>query len=212
MKKLATVSILIVLAALWTYPGQAREVVYFAPDGSKITRAEHDRLADKNADAYQRSKKTWSSKTFKKSSRRVARSSQKSGISEIRESDIRNISAAMIKSSTKKDLSGMIAYLAPSYKVRIQTSVGELSLTRTEYVALLNETWGAIRSYRVNIESQKITVAPGKRKAVQEVTLLENSTLVNGMAVKVRTNQKSVYEIVDGKILITSTEAVEETL
>ena len=106
----------------------------------------------------------------------------------------------------------MIAYLAPSYKVRIQTSVGELSLTRTEYVALLNETWGAIRSYRVNIESQKITVAPGKRKAVQEVTLLENSTLVNGMAVKVRTNQKSVYEIVDGKILITSTEAVEETL
>ena len=212
MKKLATVSILIVLAALWTYPGQAREVVYFAPDGSKITRAEYDRLADKNADAYQRSKKTWSSKTFKKSSRRVARSSQKSGISEIRESDIRNISAAMIKSSTKKDLSGMIAYLAPSYRVRIQTSVGELSLTRTEYVALLNETWGAIRSYRVNIESQKITVAPGKRKAVQEVTLLENSTLVNGMAVKVRTNQKSVYEIVDGKILITSTEAVEETL
>ena len=214
MKKLATVSILIVLAALWTYPGQAREVVYFAPDGSKITRAEYDRLADKNADAYQRSKKTWSSKAFTKSSRGVARarSSQKSGISEIQESDIRNISATMIKSSTKKDLSGMIAYLAPSYKVRIQTSVGELSLTRTEYVALLNETWGAIRSYRVNIESQKITVAPGKRKAVQEVTLLENSTLVNGMAVKVRTNQKSVYEIIDGKILITSTEAVEETL
>ncbi|MDJ0987451.1 MAG: nuclear transport factor 2 family protein [Desulfobacterales bacterium] len=212
MKKLATVSILIVLAALWTYPGQAREVVYFAPDGSKITRAEYDRLADKNADAYQRSKKTWSSKAFKKSSRRVARSSQKSGISEIRESDIRNISKRMIESSSNRDLNGMIAYLAPSFTVRMQTSVGELSLTRAEYVALLNETWPAIRSYRVNIESQKVTVARGKQKAINEVTLVENSTLVNGMAVKVRTHQKSVYEIVDGKILITSTEAVEETL
>jgi hypothetical protein len=39
MKKLMTISILIVLVAFWTYPCQAREVVYFAPDGSEITRA-----------------------------------------------------------------------------------------------------------------------------------------------------------------------------
>lgn len=212
MKKIAPVLILIVLAAFWTDSSQAREEVYFAPDGSRITKAEYDQLADERGDAYQHSKKTWSSKPFKKSSRRAAKANQINKISEIRESDVRNISKRMLKSSYNKDLSGMIAYLAPSYKVRLKTAQGELNLSRAEYVALLNETWGAMRSYKANIENQKITVDPGKQKAIQEVTLVENSTLVNGMALKVRTHQKSVYEVVDGKILITSTEAVEEML
>jgi hypothetical protein len=212
MKKLATISILIVLVAFWTYPCQAREVVYFAPDGSEITRAEYDRLAVEKTDAYQRSKKTWRSKPFKKSSRLTAKSDQTGKLSEIRESDIRNISKKMIKSSTNGDLNGMIAYLAPSYKATMKTVQGELSLTRAEYVALLKEGWSAIRSYRVSIESQKITVAPGKQKATHEVKMIENTTLTNGAAFKVRSHQKSLYEIVDGKILITSTETQEEML
>jgi hypothetical protein len=106
----------------------------------------------------------------------------------------------------------MIAYLAPSYKIKMNTAQGELSLTRAEYVTLLNEAWSAIRSYRVRIENQNVTVAPGKQKATHEVTMVENSTLVNGASVKMRTHQKSIYEIVDGKILITSTEAQTEVL
>ena len=212
MKKIAAVSILIVLAAFWTYPSQARKAVYFAPDGSEITRAEYDRLAAENENAYQRSKKAWRSKPFKKSSRRAAGSNQRSRFSEIRESDIRNISKKMIQSSTNGDLNGMIAYLAPSFKLKLNTAQGELNLTRAEYVALLNETWSAIRSYRVSIENQKVTVAPGKQKATHEVTMVENSTLVNGVAFNVRTQQKSIYKIVDGKILITSTVAREEML
>ena len=212
MKKISTVLILIVFVAFWTYPCQAREMVYFAPDGSEITRAEYDRLAAEKADAYQRSKKTWPSKPFKRSSRLAVRSDQKGKFPEIRESDIRNISKQMIKSSTNGDLNGMIAYLAPSYKITMNTAQGELRLTRAEYVALLNETWSAIRSFRIHIESQKITIAPGKQKAIEEATVVENSTLVNGEAVKVRSHQKSIYEIVDGKILMTSTEIREEML
>ena len=94
----------------------------------------------------------------------------------------------------------------------MKTAQGELSLTRAEYVALLNETWSAIRSYSARIENQKVTVAPGRQKATQEVTMVENSALVNGAALKVRTHQKSIYEIVDGKILITSTVAREEMM
>jgi hypothetical protein len=215
MKKIATVSILIMLAAFWTYPChpcQAREVVYFAADGSEITKAEYDRLAAEKADTYQRSKKAWQSKPLKKSSRLAVRSGQKGKFPEIRESDIRNISKQMIKSSTNGDLNGMIAYLAPSFRITMNTAQGELRLTRAEYVALLNETWSAIRSFRIQIESQKITIAPGKQKAIEEATVVENSTLVNGEAVKVRSHQKSIYEIVDGKILMTSTEMREEML
>jgi hypothetical protein len=93
-------------------------VVYFAPDGSEITRAEYDRLAAEKADAYQRAKKAWRSKPFKRSSRLAVRSGQKGKSPEIRESDIRNISKKMVQSSNKGDLNGMIAYLAPSYKMK----------------------------------------------------------------------------------------------
>ena len=212
MKKILTVLILIVLVAFWTYPCQAREVIYFGQDGSEITRVEYDRLAAEKEEAYQLAKKDWRSKPFKKSSRRAARSDRGGNFSEIRESDIRNLSKKMIKSSTNGDLNGMIAYLAPSYTVKMKTAQGELSLTRAEYVALLNQTWSAIRSYKVNIENQKVTVAPDKQKATNEVTMVENTILVNGAAVQVRTHQKSIYEIVDGKILITSTEAREQML
>jgi hypothetical protein len=212
MKKIWTVSILIVLVAFWTYPCQAREAAYFAPDGSEITRAEYDRLAAEKENAYQHAKKAWRSKPFKKSRRRAVRSDQRDKFSEIRESDIRSISKKMVQSSTNGDLNGMIAYLAPSYKIKLNTAQGELSLTRAEYVALLNQTWSAIRSYSVSIENQKVTVAQGKQKATHEVTMVENSTLVNGAAFKVRTHQKSIYEIVDGKILITRTESREEML
>ena len=106
----------------------------------------------------------------------------------------------------------MIAYLAPSYTAELDTAQGKLSLTRAEYVAMLNEIWSLVQSYKVNIESQKITVAPGKRKATNEVIMVETTTLTNGMAVKVRSHQKSTYEIVEGKIMITHTKAREEML
>ena len=212
MKKISTVLILIVLVAFWTCPCQAREMVYFAPDGSEITRAEYDRLAAEKADAYQRSKKAWRSKPFKRSSRLAARSGQKDKFPEIRESDIRNISKQMIKSSTNGDLNGMIAYLAPSYKITMNTAQGELRLTRAEYIALLNQVWSSIKSYRVHIESQKVTIAPGKQKATHEATIIENTTATDGTTLRVRSHQKSIYEIVDGKILITSTETREEML
>ena len=118
----------------------------------------------------------------------------------------------MINLSTRGDLSGMITYLAPSFRVDMDTVQGKLSLTRAEYVAMLNEIWSLVQSYKVNIESQKITVAPGKQKATNEVVMVESTTLTNGMALKVWTHQKSTYEIVDGKIMITHTKAREETL
>ena len=212
MQKTATIPILIVLAVFWVYPCQASKVVYFAPDGSQVTRAEYDQLADEKEDAYQRAKKVWGSRPFKKSRRVAVRSERKVKFSEIRESDVRNISKNMIQSSTSGDLKGMIAYLAPTYTVKMQTAGGDLNLTRAEYVALLKEAWSAIRSYRVRIEDQKVTVAQNKQKATHQVTMIEDTTLVNGVAVKVRAHQKSIYEILDGKILITSTETREEML
>jgi hypothetical protein len=212
MKKIAIISFLVMLVAFWVYPCQAVKVTYFSSDGSQITRTEYDQLADDKEEAYQRSKKKWGSWPYKQSSRPSAKSGRAVKFSEIRESDIRHISNKMINSSTRGDLSGMIAYLAPSFRVDMDTAQGKLSLTRAEYVAMLNEIWSLVQSYKVNIESQKITVAQGKQKATNEVVMVESTTLTDGMALNVRTHQKSTYEIVDGKIMVTHTKAREQPL
>jgi hypothetical protein len=212
MNKISTVLFLMVLVASWTYPCQASEMVYFAPDGSKITKAEYDRQAAEKADAYQRAKKAWRSKPFKRSRRPAAGSGQKGKFSEIRKSDIRNISKKMIKAAGDGDLNGMTSYLAPSFRVTLDTAQGRLSLTRAEYVALLNQAWSSIQTYEMSIENQKITVAADKQKATNEVTMIESTTLTNGASMKIRSLQKSIYEIVDGRILITRTQTREEML
>ncbi len=231
MKKIMTISILIVLVAFWTYPCQAGKVVYFAPDGSKITKAEYDRLVAGKADAYQRSKKAAPSKPLKKSSRLAAKSQskaspgkankaqpkppnahQRGNVSEIRESDVRNITKNMVQSANKRDLQGLIAYLAPSYQVTMKTDQGVMSLTRDEYTAFLKDSWSLIGFYRTRVESEKITIASDKQKATLEAKIFEIATLTNGASVKVRSHQKSIFEIVDEKIMITHTETQEEVL
>jgi hypothetical protein len=177
MQKITTISILFVLAVFWTYPCQAENVVYFAPDGSQITEAQYDRLVSGKTDTYQRSKK-----------------------------------AARSKPLNKRDPKGLVAYLAPSYKVTMKTYEGEFSLTRDEYMTYLEEGWNAFGFYRARQDSEKITITPDKQKATLEANMIEIATLTNGASIKVRTHQKSIFEIVDGKILITSSEAREERL
>ena len=44
MKKIMIISTLLVMLAFWTTPCLAGNMVYYAPDGSQITKAEYDRL------------------------------------------------------------------------------------------------------------------------------------------------------------------------
>ncbi len=231
MKKITTMTILIVLVAFGTYPCQADTVVYFAPDGSQITKAEHDRLAAEKANAYQRSKKAEKPRPARKSSRLTATSQSKAApiktsnarpqapkphrtgkVSEIREADVRHITENMVRSANNRDLNGVIAYLAPSYKVTLKTDQDELNLNRDEYVAFLREGWSMMGYYQTRVENEKITVASDKQSATLEARVFEVATSTNGASVKVRSHQKSRFEIVDGKIMITRTETREEML
>jgi hypothetical protein len=219
------------LAVLWTYPCQAGNVVYFAPDGSQITEADYDRLVSGKANIKQKSKKAARPKVLKKPGRLASLSGSKPAavkakqaqpkkpktpsvgkISEISESDVRKITKNVLHSTNKRNTGGLIAYLAPSYKASLKTYEGDLSLARDEYVAYLAEGWSGYGFYRVRQEGEKITVSPDKQKAILLTDMIEIASLTDGTTIKLRSNQKWLFEIIDGKILITSSEAQVEGL
>lgn len=231
MKKLMTISLIFMLAAFWTYPCQAGNVVYFAPDGSQITKADYDRLVSGKANIKPKSKQTARPKVSKKPGRLASLAESKPAavkakrtqpkkskvlkagkISEILESDIRKITKNVLQSTNKRNREEMIAYLAPSYKGSLKTYEGESSFTRDEYLAYLEEGWSGYGFYRVRQEGEKITVSPDKQKATLKTDIIEIASLTDGTTIKLRSHQKWLFEIVEGKILITSSEAQVEGL
>lgn len=231
MNNIMIISILFILVAFWTFPCQAADVVYFAPDGSQITKADYDRLVSGKANINQKSKKAARPKVSKKPSRLASLSGSKpaavkakhaqpkkskapsvGNLSEIRESDVRNITKDVLHSTNKRNTGGLIAYLAPSYKASLKTYEGDLSLSRDEYVAYLAEGWSGYGFYRMRQEGEKITVSPDKQKATLKTDIIEIASLTDGTTIKLRSHQKWLFEIVEGKILITSSEAEVEGL
>jgi hypothetical protein len=87
-----------------------------------------------------------------------------------------------------------------------------LSLARDEYVAYLAEGWSGYGFYRMRQEGEKITVSPDKQKATLKTDIIEIASLTDGTTIKLRSHQKWLFEIVEGKILITSSEAEVEGL
>jgi hypothetical protein len=64
----------------------------------------------------------------------------------------------------------------------------------------------------VRQESEKITVSPDKQKATLKTDLIEVASLTDGTTIELRSHQKWMFEIVEGKILITTSEAQVEGL
>ncbi|MGD2185538.1 MAG: hypothetical protein PVI71_05395 [Desulfobacterales bacterium] len=223
MKELLKLSMLLVVLAFLTHPCTAGNIIYFAPDGSQISKAEYDRLVAGQAERNKNLKKARSSKPAKKSRQLISAtqpkaapiksSSTKSAVvagvktSKISESHIRQIVKDVIHSTNNREADKLLQYLAPSYKGTLKTEDEQMSLNREEYKDYLEEGWGGYGFYRARHENEKIKIGPNKQKATLETDLIEIASLTDGFTLKLRSHQKWIFEIIDGKILITSSEA-----
>jgi len=224
MKKIMKLSILLVVLAFWTYPCLSENIVYYAPDGSKITRAEYDRLVAGQADIDKNLKKARPSKPVKKSGRLISAnkpkaapiksSSPKSAVaagiktSKISESDIRKIVKDVLHSTNSREADKLLHYLAPSYKGTLKTEDEQMSLSRKEYKDYLEDGWSGYGFYRARHEGENINISPDKQKATLETDVIEIASLTDGATFKLRSHQIWMFEIIDGKILITGSEAL----
>ena len=223
MKKIMIISTLLVMLAFWTTPCLAGNIVYYAPDGSQITKAEYDRLVSGQVKTNTNFKKARASKPAQKSRQLISttkpkvapikssitKSAPATGVitSKISEADIRRILADILHSTNNRKADEMLHYLAPTYTATLKTENEELSLNRKEYQDYLEEGWTGYGFYRARHENENIKISPDKQKATLETDVIEIASLTDGLTVKLRSHQKMMFEIIDGKIYVTSTEA-----
>lgn len=223
MKKIMTLSILLVVLAFWTVPCLAGDIVYYAPDGTQITKAEYDRLVAGQAKIDKNLKKARPSKPAKKSRQLISTTQPKAAsiktsrpkspvvagvkTSKISETDIRKILKDILHSTNNREADKLLHYLAPSYTATLKTENEEMSLNRKEYQDYLEAGWNGFGFYRARHENENIQISPDKQKATLETDVIEIASLTDGLTVKLRSHQKLMFEIIDGKILITGTEA-----
>jgi hypothetical protein len=228
MKKTTTILMIWVVLAFWTYPGLAGNAVYYAPDGSKITKDEYDRLCSGRAEKVKKLKKAAPGTVAKKS--RQTASAPRSAVTavkpskkqpplrsganalKINESDVRKITKDIFRWTNDQQAEKLIGYLAPSYKATLQTDEGEMTLTRNEYKDYLEGGWSGFGFYRAQSAGEKISISKDKQKATLETDVIEIATLTNGAGMKFRSHQIWTFEIVDGQILITDSQAKMEGL
>ena len=127
--------------------------------------------------------------------------------SKISESDIRKIVKDVIHSTNNREADKLLHYLAPSYKGILKTEDEQMSLSRKEYKDYLEEGWSGYGFYRARHEGENINISPDKQKASLETDVIEIASLTDGTTIKLRSQQKWMFEIIDGKILITGSEA-----
>ena len=228
MKKILIISTLFVVIAFWTAPALAAGIVYFAPDGSQITKAEYDRLVDSQTNGNQNFKTAKPSKPARKSRPLISATKPKAApikssrpksttvtggkASKISEADIREILKDIFHSTNNQEIDGLLQYLAPTYTATFRTEQEEMSLSRKEYKDYLEEGWSGYGFYRARHENEIIDISPDQQKATLETDVIEIASLTDGLTLKLRSRQKMMFEIIDGEILITSTEAQVDQL
>ena len=228
MKKILILSTLFFVLAFWTTPILAESIVYFAPDGSQITKAEYDRLIDSQAKVGQNLKTARPSQPAKKSNPLISATQPKAApikssrpkstavtgrkASKISEADIHEILKDLLHSTNNQKTEDLLQYLAPTYTATFRTEKEEMSLSRKEYKNYLEEGWSGYGFYRAQHENETIDISPDQQTATLETDVIEIASLTDGQTVKLRSRQKMMFEIIDGKILITRTEATVDQL
>ncbi|XGV95506.1 MAG: nuclear transport factor 2 family protein [Leptolyngbya sp. BL-A-14] len=127
----------------------------------------------------------------------------------IRESEIRAILDAMEAAANRKDVNGILKYMAPNITIKITVQLGtgaqQLSLSREQYRQYLQQGFETTERRSGNYTNLKIQVEPNGQTATAIYTLVEEATLKGQPGTFVSTSQETVkFERIKGQILETA--------
>jgi hypothetical protein len=136
------------------------------------------------------------------------------GFTEITETDVLAIMHEVQKATLAKDLDGVIKHLAPFVVINVTMPTDDVPLmpqraqmTRDQYAAELKNVFANLTYHEYRRENDKITIREDRRSAQTETDVIE-AIIIGGQEIRTTTHQTSVLEIIEGKILVTSIDAV----
>lgn len=129
----------------------------------------------------------------------------------ITEEKLRAIINSMEAAITRGDVKGVIEHMASDVVVTVHVPGPEgtqvITMNLRQYEQFFEEGMKAVTDYIYTRKDTKIDIAPGGDTATVKSTVLERTTL-NGRVISSIAEETAVFELQQGRILITSLEGV----
>jgi len=129
----------------------------------------------------------------------------------ITENDVVAIMDEVERVTLAKDINGVISYLAPFVIINLsmETPFGiqRVRMSRDQYKEELQKVFSKASHHEYRCENVKITISDDSRSAIVETDIIER-IVMEGKDIRTKTHEKTVVEIIDGKLLVTSLDAV----
>jgi hypothetical protein len=129
----------------------------------------------------------------------------------ITQNDVLAIIDEVKRATLDKDVDGVIKYLAPFVIINLsmETPFGMqmTQMSRDQYKEELQKVYSKATHHEYRCENVKISISDDSRSAIVETDVIER-IVVEGQDVRTKTHEKTVMEIIDGKLLVTTLDAV----
>jgi hypothetical protein len=129
----------------------------------------------------------------------------------ITENDVLAIIDEVRRATLDKDIDGVIKHLAPFVIINLsmETPFGiqMTQMSRDQYKEELQKVYSRATHHEYQCENVKISISDDSRSAIVETDVIER-IVMEGQDVRTKTHEKTVIEIIGGKLLVTSLDAV----
>ena len=129
----------------------------------------------------------------------------------ITENDLVAIIDEVERVTLAKDINGVIKHLAPFVVINLsmETPFGmqRVQMSRDQYKEEMQKVFSKASHHEYQCENVKITISDDSRSAIVETDVIER-IVMEGKDIRTKTHEKTVVEIIDGKLLVTSLDAV----
>ncbi len=115
------------------------------------------------------------------------------------------------RATRAKDSDDVIKHMAPFViiNVSMETPFGvqRTQMSRDQYKELLQKVFSKASRHEYRHENDRITISDDSRSAIVETDIIEH-IVMEGKETRTSTHEKTVIEIIDGKLLVTYLDAV----
>lgn len=133
------------------------------------------------------------------------------GLTTIGEQDIVRVMNEVETATRGKDIEGVIRHMAPFVVITVSMdspfSMKKVQMSRDQYKAELQKVFLRASRHEYRRENETIAIREDGKSAVVETNVVE-LVVMGGLEHRTTTHEKAVIEIIDGRILVTSLDAV----
>ncbi|MDD0843527.1 nuclear transport factor 2 family protein [Pseudomonas sp. Gutcm_11s] len=126
--------------------------------------------------------------------------------SELTEASIRSLYEQVAADASKRDIDATLAHMSDDVRIHISAPTGSIELDAGKYRQLLQQGWGGLDSYRMEVAIESIEIAADGQSATVKDTTKETLSM-QGHEMSTGMQETASLRLIDGEPKIVRIEA-----